>query len=44
VGVLAAEFRNGTERRVTVRAALSVLAAQLSMLIEPVSTLRAATA
>jgi hypothetical protein len=44
VGVLAAEFRDGTERRATVRAALSVLAAQLSMLIEPVSTLRAATA
>ena len=44
VGVLAAEFRDGTERRATVRAALAVLAAQLSMLIEPVSTLRAATA
>ena len=41
VGVLAAEFRNGGERRERARAILTILAAQLSMLIGHPPTLRA---
>lgn len=42
VGVLAAEFRNGGERRERARAILTILAAQLSMLIGQPPSLRAA--
>ena len=42
VGVLAAEFRNGGERRERARAILTILAAQLSMLIGQPPALRAA--
>jgi hypothetical protein len=42
VGVLAAEFRNGGERRERARAVLTILAAQLSMLIGQPPGLRAA--
>jgi hypothetical protein len=44
VGVLAAEFRNGGERRERARAILTILAAQLSMLIGQPPALRVATA
>jgi hypothetical protein len=42
VGVLAAEFRNGGERRERARAILTILAAQLSMLVGQPPALRAA--
>jgi hypothetical protein len=42
VGVLAAEFRNGGERREWSRAILTILAAQLSMLVGQPPSLRAA--
>jgi Helix-turn-helix domain len=42
VGVLAAEFRNGGERREWSRAILTILAAQLSMLVGPAPAIRAA--
>ena len=41
VGVLAAEFRNGGERREWSRAILTILAAQLSMLVGQPPSLRA---
>jgi hypothetical protein len=43
-GVLAAEFRDSVEQRAWVRSAVTILAAQLSMLVGPPAALQAATA